>query len=111
MSIVPKKYHTFISPPLRRVFLGDAREDNNNSRAVIENLGAQIAELQERVMSLNHDKLLLMDRCESAQSALVRLRSDERAARLANRKAKAEALVDKRNLDLLRAECDNLKSR
>jgi len=30
MSIVPDKYHTFISPPLRRVFL-DVREDNRDS--------------------------------------------------------------------------------
>jgi hypothetical protein len=63
MSIFPKKYHTFISPPLRRVFL-DAREDN--SRAVIEKLNAETA-------ALNRDKVLLMDRCDSAQSAVTRL--------------------------------------
>jgi hypothetical protein len=68
MSIVPKKYHTFISPPLRRVFL-DAREDN--SRVVIEKLDAEIA-------ALNRDKVLLMDRCDSAQRAMTRLRADER---------------------------------
>jgi hypothetical protein len=52
MSIVPTKYHTYISPPLRPVFL-DAREDN--SRAVIENLNAEIAALKWRVASLERD--------------------------------------------------------
>jgi len=89
MSIVPKKYHTFISPPLRRVFL-DAREDN--SREVIENLNAENAALKERVTSLERDKVVLQDRCDSAQSALTRLE-------------------DKQNLDHLRAEYDALKSR
>jgi hypothetical protein len=52
MSIVPTKYHTYISPPLRPVFL-DALEDN--SRAVIENLNAEIAALKGRVASLERD--------------------------------------------------------
>ncbi|KAF8498555.1 hypothetical protein F5888DRAFT_1612373 [Russula emetica] len=107
MSIVPKKYQTFISPPLRRVFL-DAREDN--SRVVIENLNAEISTLKERVTSLKRDKVLLIDRCDSAQSALTRLRADERTARLASRKAKADALENKEKLNRLRAQYDGLKS-
>ena len=106
-TIVPKKYHNFISPPLRRVFL-DAQEDN--SRAVIENLNAEVAALRERVASLSRDKGLLMDRCESAHSALTRLRADERTARTENRTARAAALKDQEDLDRLRAEYDSLKS-
>ena len=66
MSIVPKKYHTFISRPLRRVFL-DAREDS--SRAEIEYLNKKIA-------ALNHDKVVLVARCDSAQSAIARPKVD-----------------------------------
>jgi hypothetical protein len=44
MAIVPKKYHTFISPPLRRVFLGD----DGGRAAVIEDLNAEIETLQLR---------------------------------------------------------------
>jgi hypothetical protein len=70
LSIVPNKYHTFISPPLRRVFL-DTREDN--SRAVIENLNAENAALKERVTLLERDKDLLTDRCNAAHSTVARL--------------------------------------
>lgn len=75
MSIVPKKYHPFISPPLRRVFL-DAEEYNN--LAVIGNLNEVIENLNAEVAALNRDKVLLMDRCDSAQSTITRLRADER---------------------------------
>jgi predicted RNase H-like nuclease (RuvC/YqgF family) len=109
MSIVPKKYHTFISPPLRRVFL-DAREDNRDSCAVIENLNEDIAVLRERVTSLKRDKDLLMNRCESAQSVVARLSADERNTRVANRKARVDALEDKQEINRLRAEIDYLKS-
>jgi len=93
MSIVPNKYHTFISSPLRRVFL-DA--PGNNSRAVIKNLNAEIAALKERVTSLKHDKDYLEDRYQSAQSTVATLRR-ERNARL--------ALEDKQNLNCFRANC------
>jgi len=101
MSTVSKNHRTFVSPPLRRVFL-DAREDN--SRAVIENLKTEIA-------ALNRDKDLLTDRCDSAQSALTRLQVDERTVRLENRKVRADALEDKQSLNRLRAEYDAFKSR
>ena len=100
MSIVPKKYHDFISPPLRRVFL-DAQEDKSR---------AEIAALKERVESLIRDKVLLMDRCDSAQSALTRLRADERDARHTCRSVRADALRDKEELNRLKAEYNGLKS-
>ena len=108
MSIVPSKYHTFISPPLRRVFLGDGRD---SSRATINNLSAEVATLKARVVSLKRDKALLMDRCEAAQSALADLNEDELAASVARDKAEEEALVANQNLERLRAEYHALKSR
>jgi len=105
MSIVPKKYHTFISPPLRRVFLdaaADARE--GSSRAVIKNLNAEIAALKERVTSLERNKVLLIDRYQTAQNTVAILRLNERTARLALEDK------DKQNLNRLRAEYHALKS-
>ena len=101
MSIIPKKYHIFISSPLRRVFLGDV---DDSSRELIEKLNADNAALKARVGALRRDKDLLMDRCEAAQSALARLMSDERAARLALNEAREEARVAKRNLEKLQTE-------
>ena len=112
MSIIPTKYHDFISPPLRRVFLDTRRSDSSNTRAMmtrIESLNAEIAALKERIKSLKRDKDLIKDRYDSAQSELTRLRAEERAARLASRnsrKARADrdALKDKKKLKRLRAK-------
>jgi hypothetical protein len=100
MSIVPRKYHTFILPSLRRVFL-DGREDM--SPRIINNLNAEITALNERVMLLERDKVLLTDRCDSARRELALVSADEQTAR-------ADALKDKESLDCLRAELAVLKS-
>jgi hypothetical protein len=110
MSIVPKKYHMFISPPLRRVFLEDSPVAED-SHVIEEGLRAEIAALNARVAALRRDKDLLMDRCEAAQSGVARLTSDERAARLARDRAREEAHVANVSLEKLRAEYDTLKSR
>ena len=101
MLIVPKKYHAFISPPLRRVFLGDS---DDSSREVIAKLNAEVAVLKARVGSLKRDKGLLMDRCEAAQCALTRLTSDERAARLERDEARENARVVKEILNKARED-------
>ena len=98
LSIVPKKYHIFISSPLRRVFLGDV---DDSSHELVKKLTMENAALKTRVGALRRDKDLLMDRCEAEQSALTRLRSDERAARLALNEAREGARVAKRNLEKL----------
>ncbi|KAI0292263.1 hypothetical protein BC826DRAFT_955077 [Russula brevipes] len=77
MSIVPKKYHMFISPPLRRVFLGDSPVAEDSDVIEEEGLSAEIVALNARVASVRRYKDLLMDRCGAAQSAVARLISDE----------------------------------
>jgi hypothetical protein len=110
MNIIPEKYHVFISPPLRRVFLGDV--DDSNREAIIKMLNTENATLKARVSALRRDKDLLMDRCEAAQCALTRLTSDERAARLARDEARHETRLAKLNLEKLRFEHGRLtKSR
>ncbi|KAI0305822.1 hypothetical protein B0F90DRAFT_1623976 [Multifurca ochricompacta] len=108
MSMIPKKYHVFISPSLRRVYLGDGED---NSRTIIDNLNTEIAILRARVGMLKRDKDLLMDRCEAAQSALSRLTSDERAARLELNKAREDVRLANQNLENLRVDYRALKSR
>ena len=108
LSIVSKKYHNFISPALRRVFL-DTREDN--SRVVVENLNTENAALKERVTSLERNNDILTDQCNSMHGALARLSTDEETARLENYKATADAAKDKQNLNRLMAENDALKYR
>lgn len=110
MTIVPKKYHPFISPPLRRVFPGDDDARNSNL-TVIENLKTQVTALQARVGSLKRDKALLMDRCESAHSALTQLTADEHAARIARDQAEHDAQFAHAKLKVFRAEYSALKSR
>lgn len=92
-SNIPNRYHAFISPSLRRVFL-DAQEDN--SRMVIKYLNAEIAALKKRVTTLSRDRGRLMD---SRDDALARLRAEEHTVHRANCKARADAL----EIDRLRA--------
>lgn len=99
MSIVPNKYHTFISSPLRRVFL-DA--PGSNSCSVIKNLNANIEALKERVTLLKRDNDSLRDQCHSTQNTVEALRHKEHNARL--------ALEDKQTLNRFRAKYDALKS-
>ena len=101
MSIVPKKYHTFISPSLRRVFL-DAREDN--SPEIISSLNTENSALKERVRVLECDKDRLRSCYESARGELAILSADEQNAR-------AEALENHENLWRLRSKYYALESR
>lgn len=106
MSMIPKKYHVFISPSLRRVYLGDG----DSSRALIDGLNTEITLLKARVGTLKRDKDLLMDRCEAAQSAVSRLTSDERTARLELIKAKGEARLANHTFETLKAAYRSLES-
>lgn len=101
MALIPKKYHVFISPSLRRVYLSDGED---TSRAVIDGLNAEITLLKARVGTLKRDKELLMDRCEAAQSTASRLTADERAARLELAKEKHEARNTNAEFELLRTK-------
>ncbi|KAN0130876.1 hypothetical protein V8E53_011254 [Lactarius tabidus] len=106
MALIPKKYHVFISPSLRRVYLG---EGDDTSRAVISGLNAEITLLKARVGTLKRDKDLLMDRCEAAQSAASRLTADERAARLELAQARHEAYNTNMTFEYLKEEHRSLK--
>jgi len=90
LSNVPKKYHIFISPPLRRVYLADAED---SSRAIIDRLKSDIATLTKRIMTLDDTGKFWFRREREAQSAVSRLTSAERDARLALDEVKEEARI------------------
>ena len=71
---------------------------------MIESFNAEIVELKERITSANREKDFFKDHYDSVQGELARLRADERAARVASRKAIADALKDKEDLNRLRVK-------
>jgi len=75
VSFVPNKYRAFFSPPLRRVFLCDA-PDNNNDQEVIEDLNLQVSRLKKRVRSLRCEKDYITDCCDAAVSERERLEAE-----------------------------------
>ena len=107
LTIVPKNYHPFISPSLRRVYLDDAEaETSSKSRAAINNLKTEIATLKGRVASLKRHNDVSIGRYHAAENTVADLRLNElnleRNLRL--------ALDEKQNPKRLRAEYDALKS-
>ncbi|KAH9000422.1 hypothetical protein EDB92DRAFT_1789511, partial [Lactarius akahatsu] len=107
MSMIPKEYHVFISPSLRRVYL---RDGEDTSRALIDGLNTEITLLKARVGTLRRDKDLLMDRCEASQSAVSRLTSDECNARLELVKAKEEVRIANESFESLKIMYRSLES-
>jgi hypothetical protein len=129
LSIIPKKYHVFISPSLRRVFLAD---EHDSSRAVIDGLKFEITTLKERIATLKCDNESLSKNLLESRSTISGLFSTKRAvrlaldeekeraridlekakeeARVALNKAKEETRVADKRLEELRAEYDVFKS-
>lgn len=72
LTCVPKKYHDFIAPSVRRVYVSDEA----NAR-----LRSEVTRLQTTVDVLDRDKELLMQRCESSMAAATRAGRGENEAR------------------------------
>lgn len=84
LRVVAKKYHSFIIPSIRRVFLptdDDAPEQAGPSQSR-RDLVMQITALNEKVAALVRDKSLLMDRCEASIRASHAHAQHERDERL-----------------------------
>jgi len=112
LSTLPKKYHGFALPPLRRVYLGDGED---NTRAEIDDLKLEIANLKAQIETLNRDKIesSLRDWLLGAHWALEekRLALDQarEEARAALDEAKEETRIANQSLEELSAEYDALK--
>jgi hypothetical protein len=85
MSRIPYKYHVFINPSLRRIYLGDMVDNN---KAVINDLKSRIVCLEARIETLKSDN-------ESAKrESCLMLDKAKEDARLALDEAKKEAQLD-----------------
>lgn len=135
LYLIPNKYHVFIRPPIRRVYLGD-RVDND--RAAIDELESKIVCLEARIETLKsgnesaerelramldktkEDARLALDEAnKEAQVALYEVKKEARIARdkankdaqLALYKVKDELRFANLSLEECRAENSTLKSR
>ena len=116
LSTIPKKYRVFTSPPLRRVYLGDVED---NSRAVVDDLKLEIANLKAQIETLNRDNYesSLKGWLSGARWALDEAKEEKRLAldkaneeaRAALDKAKEETRIANQSLEELRAVYDALK--
>jgi hypothetical protein len=69
---VPEKYHQFIDSSVRRIFLDSSGEQALQDR---------VAQLEARVNSLEAQKGLLMNKCESYMTASIRHAENEKEMR------------------------------
>ncbi|PCH36282.1 hypothetical protein WOLCODRAFT_126966 [Wolfiporia cocos MD-104 SS10] len=86
LRLFAPKYHKFIIPSIRRVFLDAPALSSKQLRATV-------AHLEQRVEALTRDKTLLMERCESSMAASRRHAEGERDARLEAGKLREEMMA------------------
>ncbi|TFK81898.1 hypothetical protein K466DRAFT_557345 [Polyporus arcularius HHB13444] len=112
LRFVAKKYHSFIIPSIRRVFLptdDDAPEQAGPSQTR-RDLVAQIATLNEKVAALVRDKSLLMDRCEAAFRASHAHAQHERDERLEKERLVREMRELRKKYDCVKSKYKTLKA-
>jgi len=73
LSFVPKKYHDFMVPGVRKLYLDIASPAP---------LLAEIEQLTKRVASLSRDRDALMEKCEAYMAASRQYSDNEKNARL-----------------------------
>ncbi|KAG2075603.1 hypothetical protein BDR04DRAFT_1005470 [Suillus decipiens] len=93
LSFVPKKYHDFMAPSVRKLYL-----DIPSPAPLV----AEIEQLKTRVAALSRDRDALMERCEAHMAASRQYATSERIARL-EAKAALEAI------NRLQVKYDNLE--
>ncbi|KAI0058815.1 hypothetical protein BV25DRAFT_1810010 [Artomyces pyxidatus] len=107
LSLVPKKYHMFISPSVRRVYVDPTNEEGAET---IENLSEKVALLEARVSSLQREKRVLIERCENAFHASRKHQEGEKAARLVAEEAKKEMRAAHKKYDAMKEKYQGVKT-
>ncbi|KAA1470169.1 hypothetical protein DENSPDRAFT_849377 [Dentipellis sp. KUC8613] len=102
LEFVPRKYHMFINPSIRRVYI-DLPDDQ------VEDLKDEVARLESSVASLRRDKALLMDRCESSMAASSKHAEGEKVARQEAQAARKELENMKRKYEAMKKKYQDLK--
>ncbi|KAI9062719.1 hypothetical protein FKP32DRAFT_1573836 [Trametes sanguinea] len=110
LRFVPKKYHPFLLPSIRRVFISP----NANASADVESqreLRAEVARLTDKIDALVRDKALLMDRCEAAIRASQAHAQGERDERLAKERLEREIWDLRKKYEGVKGKYKALKAR
>ena len=93
-TFVPEKYHPFIVPALRRIYLStDPSRASAASRQLQEQLAAvkkENEDLASKLKGRDRDIKLLMTKCESHMAAAATHAKGERDARLENERLRHE---------------------
>ena len=108
LRFVPAKYHKFIIPSIRRIYIEAGPQNvphscSSSDHVEVQDLKDQITALEQRVAALVRDKALLMDRCETSMTASAHHANKERSARL-------EGLNLKRQVESLKTQLEETKS-
>lgn len=93
-TFVPAKYHPFIIPGLRRIYLNtDPSRSSAASKLLQEQLlalGRENEDLASKLKGRDRDIKLLMTKCESTMAAVTAHIKGEREARLENERLRCE---------------------
>ncbi|KAG2125321.1 hypothetical protein DEU56DRAFT_825698 [Suillus clintonianus] len=95
LSFVPKKYHDFMAPSVRKLYL-----DITSPAPLI----AEIEQLKTRVAALSRDRDALMERCEAHMAASRQYAANEKDARLEAQAARDATNRLRMKYDALEAE-------
>ncbi|KAG5645728.1 hypothetical protein DXG03_005424 [Asterophora parasitica] len=106
LTYLPKKYHTYVGPSVRRVYLDTARQAD---------LQRQLASAQQMITKLEQDKKALVQSSEQDRAVAKAQASEATVARKANKhllrqlleKTEEHALANRKHqqaLDALRAD-------
>ncbi|OBZ73655.1 hypothetical protein A0H81_06276 [Grifola frondosa] len=106
LRFVPKKYHNFMVPSVRRVFIEVDADAQSSTTA----LKARVAKLDEQVNSLRLDKAMLMERCEANISASRVHAEGEKNERLAKEKLQEEVQELRRKYENMKDKYRGLKA-
>ncbi|KAI9450073.1 hypothetical protein F5148DRAFT_987247 [Russula earlei] len=79
LSVIPKKYHVFVSQPLRRVYLGNW--EDSNSQTSIDDLRLENATLNAHIVALRCENEIISRQLLATQGSFSRLIAVERDAR------------------------------
>ncbi|TDL23582.1 hypothetical protein BD410DRAFT_141369 [Rickenella mellea] len=101
LEFVPKKYHPFILPTIRRVYVDDSNE---------KQLKAKATRLESRIKSLERDKDDLMKRCESLISTSETHAKNEQSARLEAERASKDVAEYRKKYNSLKVKYNSLRS-
>lgn len=92
-TFVPAKYHPFIIPGLRRIYLNADPSRSSASRELQEQVSAlkkENEDLASKLRGRDRDVKLLMAKCESNMAAVATHSKGERDARLENERLRRE---------------------